>query len=59
MAILRFFRVLWDILVQFCSIFSLGELLLFVVWGALVAYFLWHFSEWAINPDKYKKRGNH
>lgn len=54
MTILGFFSDLWRILVQFLSLFSGLELVIFIVWGGLCCYAAFALIEWGMNPGKYK-----
>lgn len=56
MTILGFFGDLWKILVQFFSLFSVLELVIFIVWGAFCCFAAYALIDWGMNPRKY--RGN-
>ena len=54
MTMLGFFGDLWKILVQFLSLFSVLELVIFIVCGTFCCFASIALIDWGMNPKKYK-----
>lgn len=53
MTMLGFFGDLWNVVVQFVSLFSVLEMVILIVCGAFCCYAAYAFIEWGMNPNKY------
>ena len=56
---LLFLRVLWDMLMQLCSIFGPFGLLALLCYAVLARWVAWVFLDWGLHPGGRKRPPRH